>query len=97
MRSPAVLQTRPEAPYAGTSEERTPLLGPMIVTLGAVAMGATLALVTTRGHVALGALRTFAAIAVVAAVLIQLLPEGIRRLLGRSPWGILDWWQRNAA
>ena len=46
-------------------------------------MGATLALVTTRGHVALGALRTFAAIAVVAAVLIQLLPEAVQELGGR--------------
>jgi len=54
----------------------------MIVTLGAVAAGATLALVTTRGHVALGALRTFAAIAVVAAVLIQLLPEAVQELGG---------------
>jgi uncharacterized protein len=54
----------------------------MLVTLGAVAMGATLALVTTRGHVALGALRTFAAIAVVAAVLMQLLPEAVHELGG---------------
>lgn len=58
------------------------MLGPMIVTLGAVAVGAMLALVTTRGHVALGALRTFAAIAVVAAVLIQLLPEAVQELGG---------------
>jgi uncharacterized protein len=58
------------------------LLVPMLVTLGAVAVGATLALVTTRGHVALGALRTFAAIAVVAAVLIQLLPEAVQELGG---------------
>lgn len=52
----------------------------MIVTLGAVAVGATLALVTTRGHVVLGALRTFAAIAVVATVLMQLLPEAVQEL-----------------
>lgn len=58
------------------------MLGPMIVTLGAVGVGATLALVTTRGHVLLGALRTFAAIAVVAAVLIQLLPEAVQELGG---------------
>jgi uncharacterized membrane protein YraQ (UPF0718 family) len=58
------------------------LLGPMIVTLGSVGVGATLALVTTRGHVLLGALRTFAAIAVVAAVLIQLLPEAVQELGG---------------
>jgi uncharacterized membrane protein YraQ (UPF0718 family) len=79
--SPPVLQPAPE-PLPPGSEERTPLLGPMIVTLGAVAAGATLALVTTRGHVALGALRTFAAIAVVAAVLIQLLPEAVQELGG---------------
>src|SRR5690606_30097966 len=37
-------------------------------------------LVTTRGHVVLGALRTFAAIAVVTAVLVQLLPEAVQEL-----------------
>lgn len=58
------------------------MLLPMLVTLGAVAVGAMLVLVTTRGHVALGALRTFAAIAVVAAVLIQLLPEAVQELGG---------------
>lgn len=58
------------------------MLAPMIVTLGAVAVGALLALVTTRGHVALGALRTFAALAVVSAVLMQLLPEAVHELGG---------------
>src|SRR5690606_2047328 len=56
------------------------VIGPMMVTLGAVLLGATLALVTTRGHVVLGALRTFAAIAVVTAVLVQLLPEAVQEL-----------------
>lgn len=56
------------------------MFGPMMVTLGAVAVGAMLALATTRGHVVLGALRTFAALAVVTAVLVQLLPEAVQEL-----------------
>ncbi|MCX4240371.1 permease [Paraliomyxa miuraensis] len=56
------------------------MFGPMMVTLGAVAVGAMLALATARGHVVLGALRTFAALAVVTAVLVQLLPEAVQEL-----------------
>jgi len=52
----------------------------MIVTLGSVAVGAILALVTTRANVALGGLRTFAVAGVVTAVLVHLLPEAVQEL-----------------
>ena len=54
------------------------------ITLASVVIGAGLAVVTARGNLLLGGLRTFAIAAVAATVLVQILPEAVADLGGAA-------------
>lgn len=58
----------------------------LAITAGSVVVGAALGALTGRKHVWFGSLRTFAVAAVVAVVVVQMLPEAVEPLGG---WGLL--------
>lgn len=65
------------------------MIGSVVITAGAVVVGAGLGAVTTRENVLMGGLRTFASAAVVAAVVVQLLPEAVAAIGGYALMGFV--------
>ncbi len=62
------------------------MIDALAITIGSVLAGAVVGVLTGRKHLWFGSLRTFAVAAVVAVVVVQMLPEAVEPLGG---WGLL--------